>query len=260
MLITKNRIRYNGIIATHPGGYIEGFLEDVGMSIKELSQKSNIEIEKLRKFINAEIDVDDEIAEKLYPVTGFKPDLLKNLQKKYYEELAQIEKLKIKVNSKLFSVARYIVKIFKKISTIKLQKMLYYCDAFSLVLLCRPLFDENFQAWANGPVVPDFFNFHEGKHFIYIRDFCDMKLPRLYKKEKEVINLVIQKFAKYTGQELSDLTHQQRPWIEARENLPEGERCKNIISKDVMQDYFGGISKKFIPKKLNNKPLELVQD
>lgn len=256
----ENRIRYNGIIATHPGSYIEDFLEDTGTTTEELSKQSNIEFEKLKKFINAEIDVDDEITEKLYPVTGFTPKMLLGFQDLYYKELEQIEELKIKVKSKLFSVARYIVKVFKKISTLKLQKMLYYCNAFSLVLLSRPLFDENFQAWANGPVVPDFFDFHEGKHFIYIRDFCDMKPPRLYKKEKEVIDLVIQKFAKYTGQELSDLTHQQRPWIEARENLPEGERCKNIISKDVMQDYFGGISKKFIPKKLNNKPLELVQD
>ena len=87
-----------------------------------------------------------------------------------------------------------------------------------------------------------------------------MKPPRLYKKEKEVIDLVIQKFAKFKGQELSNLTHEQRPWLEARANLPKGESSQNIISKDVMQDYYGGIYKEFFPHKLSNRPLKLVHD
>ena len=46
-----------------------------------------------------------------------------------------------------------------------------------------------------------------------------------------------------TGQELSNLTHSERPWLEARENTPIGEKSTAIISKDVMQDYYGAFSK-----------------
>ena len=55
-----NSVMYNNIIATHPGGFIESFLEDVGMSIEELSQKSNIDINLLKQFINGEIEVNDK--------------------------------------------------------------------------------------------------------------------------------------------------------------------------------------------------------
>ena len=234
---------YNNIIATHPGGFIESFLEDVGMSIEELSKKSNIDINLLKQFINGEIEVNDEIAQKLYPVTGIDPDMLISFQELYYDKLEQIKELKNKVDSKLFSTVIYILEKFKEISTMQMQKLVYYTQAWSLVFLGYPLFCEDFQAWANGPVCPELYEFHAKRFLISIDDMTDIQPPKLEDKEKKIINAVIKKYGKMTGQELSDLTHTERPWIEARGNAPVGDKSTAIISKDTMQDYYGAFSK-----------------
>ena len=65
-----------------------------------------------------------------------------------------------------FDVAKYILKKTGQLPTIKLRKPVYYCQAWSLAWDDVPLFDEDFQAWANGPVCPDLFNLHHGKSVI----------------------------------------------------------------------------------------------
>lgn len=42
-------------------------------------------------------------------------------------------------------------------TTMKLEKLTYYCQAWSLAWDDVPLFDEEFEAWANGPVCPQLF-------------------------------------------------------------------------------------------------------
>jgi uncharacterized phage-associated protein len=41
------------------------------------------------------------------------------------------------------------------ISNLKLQKLCYYAQAWSLALRGKPLFPERIEAWAQGPVVPE---------------------------------------------------------------------------------------------------------
>src|SRR5438045_3498157 len=43
------------------------------------------------------------------------------------------------------------------ITHLKLQKLVYYAQAWSLALLNKPLFEEEIQAWTHGPVVPSLF-------------------------------------------------------------------------------------------------------
>jgi uncharacterized phage-associated protein len=40
------------------------------------------------------------------------------------------------------------------ISNLKLQKLLYYSQAWHLAIFDRRLFPERFQAWVHGPVIP----------------------------------------------------------------------------------------------------------
>ena len=66
----------------------------------------------------------------------------------------------------VFDVAKYILKKTGQIPSMKLQKLVYYCQAWSLAWDDVPLFDEDFQAWANDPVCPDLFDLHHGKSVI----------------------------------------------------------------------------------------------
>jgi uncharacterized phage-associated protein len=52
-------------------------------------------------------------------------------------------------------VAAYILSRQGRMTAMKLQKLVYYSQAWSVVWDERPLFPEKIEAWANGPVVRD---------------------------------------------------------------------------------------------------------
>ena len=49
-----------------------------------------------------------------------------------------------------------------EMTTMKLQKLIYYCQAWSLAWDGDPMFPEEFEAWASGPVVPTLYEIHRG--------------------------------------------------------------------------------------------------
>lgn len=239
-----NRVKYNGIIATHPGGVIEGFLEDTNMSVEELSKQSGIELDILQKFINAEIEINEDIAEKLSPITGFKPDLLMKFQDRYYTKLKDIYELKENAKSKLFSASKYLVNKYGEMDIAKLQKLIYYCESWHLAFMSKPMFEYDFQAWANGPICPELYNFckRHDEFEISIDNFKDIEPPELTKEEKKIVDFVIKKYGNMTAKELSEATHKERPWLEARENIPTGAKSTNTIKKITMWDYYGAFT------------------
>ena len=70
----------------------------------------------------------------------------------------------------VFDTAKYILDQKGSMSAMKLQKLCYYSQAWSLVWDDRPLFNEEFQAWANGPVCPELFQKTKGKYLIKSAD------------------------------------------------------------------------------------------
>ncbi|HSS48337.1 MAG TPA: type II toxin-antitoxin system antitoxin SocA domain-containing protein, partial [Thermoanaerobaculia bacterium] len=60
------------------------------------------------------------------------------------------------------NVAAYILQKQGEMTAMKLQKLVYYSQAWSLVWDEEPLFAERVEAWANGPVVPDLYREHKG--------------------------------------------------------------------------------------------------
>jgi uncharacterized phage-associated protein len=142
----------------------------------------------------------------------------------------------------VFDVARYILEQQKALTTVKLQKLVYYCQAWSLVWDERPLFDEEIQAWANGPVVPALFQHHKGQFTITVND-----LPKkansnnLTRTQKETVDSVLKHYGGKSAQWLVDLTHLEDPWRNARGNCDCGEACDNVISHASMMDYYSGL-------------------
>ena len=57
----------------------------------------------------------------------------------------------------VFDTAKYILEQKGDMFTMKLQKLCYYSQAWGLVWDDEPLFDEDFEAWVNGPVCPELF-------------------------------------------------------------------------------------------------------
>lgn len=132
-------------------------------------------------------------------------------------------------------VAAYILNKLGKITAMKLQKLLYYCQAWSLVWDEEPLFSEEIEAWANGPVVRNVFNMHKNLFKISQIDGTPSKLSET---QIETIDSVLGFYGDKDSHWLSELTHMEYPWKSARGNLLPGVRSNNVISHASMMDYY----------------------
>lgn len=137
-------------------------------------------------------------------------------------------------------VAEYILQKQGPMSAMKLQKLLYYSQAWHLVWEDDLLFRENIEAWANGPVVRELFQMHRGQ-FRVEAGFFRGKSSALPKGSKDVVNRVLAFYAPKDAQWLSDLTHMEKPWKEARKGLADGDRGDRVISLESMADYYSSL-------------------
>jgi uncharacterized phage-associated protein len=141
----------------------------------------------------------------------------------------------------VFDVAEYVLQRLGPTSTIKLQKLVYYCQAWSLAWDDVPLFDDDFEAWANGPVVPRLYNAHRGFYEVRPGEMGGGDPGRLNTTQRETVDLVLAYYGDKGSQWLSDLTHNEDPWKSAREGVPEGERSNRVISKESMLEYYSSL-------------------
>lgn len=136
-------------------------------------------------------------------------------------------------------VAAYILSSLGPMSAMKLQKLVYYSQAWHLVWEERPLFDAPIQAWANGPVVYALYDQHRGRFSL---DAWDGDGGRLSEAERSTVDAVLQGYGNLTAHQLSEMTHREAPWQIAREGLPEGSRSTSIISVASMHEYYHGLT------------------
>jgi len=142
----------------------------------------------------------------------------------------------------VLDVAAYILEKQPKrrpITAWKLQKLVYYCQAWSLVWDEKPLFKEEIFAWANGPVVKELYKQHKG--MFYVKELTRGISKSLTLNQKDTIDHVLKAYGDKSAQWLSDLTHLEQPWIEARKGLKSGERGEAEISLSAMHEYYSGV-------------------
>ena len=142
--------------------------------------------------------------------------------------------------SSVFDVATYILKKKGPMSSMKLQKLCYYAKAWFLVWEDQELFFEKIEAWANGPVIPKLFEIHKGKFTVSLVDFSE-RSQKLDKNQKASIDKVLEFYGDKSSQWLSDLTHMEEPWRNARHGVPDGEKCNNEITSESMHEYYSSI-------------------
>ncbi len=136
-------------------------------------------------------------------------------------------------------VAKYILEKTGPISAMKFQKLVYYSQAWSLVWDERPMFAEKIQAWANGPVVPSLYEFHRGE--FQVASWQRGDVSKLDPDARETIDAVLKHYGSKTAQALSDLTHREDPWRNARKGLPDGERGSVEIKQADMEEFYSSL-------------------
>ncbi len=121
-----------------------------------------------------------------------------------------------------------------EISNMKLQKLVYYAQGFSLALTGKPLFDEPIEAWMHGPVVADLYHrFSEfgGNPIPLSNTFNPSVLSR---DHRALIEEVFDVYGQYSAWKLRQLTHEESPWMD---NYVEGSYSREI-PQDEMRRYF----------------------
>jgi uncharacterized phage-associated protein len=137
-------------------------------------------------------------------------------------------------------VAAYILARTGPLSAMKMQKLCFYSQAWSLVWDEEPLFSERIEAWANGPVVRSLYAQHRGQWEIHSWPTGDP--DNLTPDQKASVDAVLDAYGKLTAQQLSDLTHSERPWIAARAGLPPTVRSEAEITRESMRDFYASLA------------------
>ncbi|SNR92286.1 Uncharacterized phage-associated protein [Actinoplanes regularis] len=136
-------------------------------------------------------------------------------------------------------VAAYILSVRGPMSAMKLQKLLYYSQAWHLVWDEHPLFAEPIEAWANGPVVPAVYAEHRSQFIV--ADWAHGDPGSLTAAEQETVDVVLDFYGGLDARKLSHLTHAEAPWQDARAGLHPTERSTNVITHAAMHEYYGSL-------------------
>lgn len=124
----------------------------------------------------------------------------------------------------------------------KLQKLLYYAQAWHLVFQDRPLFQEQLEAWVHGPAVRSVYGIYKNYGFNPIqKDVSKSVIARIDKEARVILDEVWRVYGKYDALYLERLTHNEKPWQKARKELEQSENSTNIIDLECMKEYYRGL-------------------
>lgn len=142
----------------------------------------------------------------------------------------------------IFDTAKYILGQYPYgISTMKLQKLAFFAQGWTLAFLEEPLFNEDFEAWTHGPVCRRLFEEHKGEFSVNAETFT-LGIPQsLTLEERACVDAVIQNYGALSGPQLSELTHEAgSPWATVRGQANVEGRAPSAltIDKNLIKQYF----------------------
>ena len=144
-------------------------------------------------------------------------------------------------------LARYVLHKVGQISQLKLQKLLYYIQAWHLAYFGEPLIEDEFQAWMHGPVVRRVWEEYKGQSVLFNDIVIDDNSQKeavavtkasLSEDQLELIADVLSEYGSKSAYELEKLTHSESPWVDARRGTGPAEASDTIITKTSITEYF----------------------
>jgi len=139
-------------------------------------------------------------------------------------------------------IANYIVWDFHEagsfLSNAKLQKLLYYAQAWHLAIHDRPLFAGRFEAWEHGPVLPSIYNRFERYGWRNIDEFIPE--PLLEPETKRFLRRLLEEYGPIDVRKLECMIREEDPWGNARRRCGVGLEgpCEALIDEAEMRDYY----------------------
>ncbi len=143
---------------------------------------------------------------------------------------------------KALDVGRYFIYLAnqdkKPITNKKLQKHVYYSQAWSLVLNNKKLFKEPIEAWVHGPAVRSLYGQYKNFGFNPIQEKIDDSSIKVSGKDKQLLDDIWKIYGKLDAGYLEMLTHSEQPWQEARSGLQSHHSSENEITPKAMKSFY----------------------
>ena len=130
------------------------------------------------------------------------------------------------------------------ITNLKMQKLLYYAQAWYLVNFGKPLFDDHILAWNLGPVVKSVYNeYKEFRHtpIMFEEDFGE-NIKQFDKDDLRFLDDFYDQFSCYSAHDLVNMSHSEDPWKKAYKT------ASQIIDLKLMKDFYTKLYEKNIKK------------
>jgi uncharacterized phage-associated protein len=122
------------------------------------------------------------------------------------------------------------------LTNLKLQKLLYYAQAWFLVKRDKPLFQEDFEAWIHGPILTSQYSRFSPNSWRSIED--EIAAPQLPGHVTTHLDEVLDVFGVESAIALEAMTHAEEPWREARGKAGPDEPSTAIINKETMKQFY----------------------
>lgn len=136
---------------------------------------------------------------------------------------------------KILDVAQFICNEYNRVSgeridEMKLHKLLYFAQRESIAITGQPLFAEAMSGWKYGPVSVDVrYCYNEGGIEANTSDVSD--------EAAYILRNVILEYGSIASWRLSDMTHNEQSWLNARQGLaPADSGDVTLLLDDIRKD------------------------
>jgi len=139
----------------------------------------------------------------------------------------------------VIDIANYILEIcreesegdeYELISHLKLQKLVYFCQGYSIAFFNKPLFPDTIEAWPHGPVCPKLYHILKGYGSLPITASIEPEKISLNEEEKQLVRVVYDTYGQYSAMKLRKISHEEGPWKDTQTSA--------VISCEAMSKYF----------------------
>ena len=124
------------------------------------------------------------------------------------------------------------------ITNLKLQKILYFVEAYALSVTGKSVFSDEIEAWTYGPVVPSVYReFRSQRNKPIVTKKCEISLT---KETESLVRKVYSTFNKYSASHLVEMTHRHDPWKITHKNHTESG-SSDVIPRKLIKEYYTGL-------------------
>lgn len=138
----------------------------------------------------------------------------------------------------------------------KLQKLVYFSQAWALGWTGRPIFDSRFEAWPDGPVNRDLW---VSQRYSVVPSYEG----QLDDRQAEIVDAVLAHYAAMSSADLVDLSHEE-VWTDARGELPASAPSQRPLDDQKLRNYYvrcaiSGEGPRWVSSRTESDPAEVIE-